>query len=98
MVGLCDVQEGHVTYDDGQGAQDDAIQLTDREIDILRLIVRGASTKAIGLELYASPNTIKTNLRRLYAKLGVNTRAQAAVIAVQRYGLGESSVIAPPSR
>jgi DNA-binding CsgD family transcriptional regulator len=87
-----------VTYDDGHGAQDGAVQLTDRELDILRLIVRGASTKAIGLELYASPNTIKTNLRRLYAKLGVNTRAQAAVIAVQRYGMGESSVAVPRSR
>jgi DNA-binding CsgD family transcriptional regulator len=91
------VQEDHVTYDDGHGVQDGAVQLTDRELDILRLIVRGASTKAIGLELYASPNTIKTNLRRLYAKLGVNTRAQAAVIAVQRYGMGESSVAVPRS-
>ncbi len=79
-----------MTYDDGHGDDGAGVQLTDRELDILRLIVRGASTKAIGQELYASPNTIKTNLRRLYAKLGVNTRAQAAVIAVQRYGLGES--------
>jgi DNA-binding CsgD family transcriptional regulator len=80
-----------------EDAATDHVQLTEREIDILRLIVRGASTKDIGQELYASPNTIKTNLRRLYAKLGVNTRAQAAVIAVQRYGLGDSPAGIPRS-
>ena len=82
-------------HEDRDHTPNGVADLTDREIDILRLIVRGASTKDIGHELYASPNTIKTNLRRLYAKLGVNTRAQAAVIAVQRYGLGDTSTGAP---
>jgi DNA-binding CsgD family transcriptional regulator len=81
--------------DDTHRTSTGVVDLTDREIEILRLIVLGASTKTIGQELYASPNTIKTNLRRLYAKLGVNTRAQAAVIAVQRYGLGDTSAGAP---
>jgi len=52
--------------------------LTERERDVLRLMAAGLSNPEIGQELYLSLNTIKTHIRGIYGKLGVNNRTQAA--------------------
>jgi DNA-binding CsgD family transcriptional regulator len=54
-------------------------KLTERENEILELLIRGLSNKEIADELFLSVNTIKTHILSLYNKLGVNNRTQAAV-------------------
>lgn len=55
-----------------------AIGLTERESELLSLLSTGMTNRELGGHLYVSENTIKTQLRHLYAKLGVRNRAQAA--------------------
>jgi DNA-binding NarL/FixJ family response regulator len=62
--------------------------LTDRERDVLRLIARGSSNKAIAKTLFLSVGTVKGYVSAILAKLEVTDRTQAALIAV-RHGLGE---------
>lgn len=57
------------------------------EQHILRMVVEGASNTLIASELYISNTTLKRKLRKIFAKLNVQTRAQAAAEAVRR-GLG----------
>jgi two-component system response regulator DevR len=58
--------------------------LTQREIAVLRLVSRGATNEEIGRTLHLSANTIKTYLSRALRKLGCNTRAEAATVAMKR--------------
>ncbi len=55
--------------------------LSTREQEVLALIALGMSNIEIGRELFLSVDTVKTYVRRLYAKLGVRNRAQAALCA-----------------
>jgi DNA-binding NarL/FixJ family response regulator len=57
--------------------------LTRREIDVLRLIARGASNKEVAARLVITPKTAGTHIEHIYAKLGVSTRAEAGLFAVQ---------------
>lgn len=59
------------------------LELTEREAEVLRLITQGKSNKEIGLALEISPYTVKTHIRNLTQKLGVEDRTQAAVKALQ---------------
>ncbi|GAC1364996.1 MAG: response regulator transcription factor [Acidobacteriaceae bacterium] len=58
--------------------------LTDRETDVLRLIVSGNSNKEIASALFISEATVKTHVNSLLGKLGVTDRTQAATTALQR--------------
>lgn len=58
--------------------------LTDRETDVLRLIVGGNSNKEIASALFISEATVKTHINSLLGKLGVSDRTQAATTALQR--------------
>lgn len=60
--------------------------LTRRETAVLELLVAGQSNKEMARTLGVSPNTIKTHLANLYAKLGVQRRTQAITTA-QNIGL-----------
>jgi DNA-binding NarL/FixJ family response regulator len=57
--------------------------LTERESEILSLLPMGMTNREIASNLYVSENTIKTQLRSLYSKLGVRNRAQGASLAAQ---------------
>ena len=59
-------------------------QLTNRELEVLQLIVRGRSNKEIGIDLSISEATVKTHINSLLAKLGVSDRTQASTAAIQR--------------
>jgi LuxR family maltose regulon positive regulatory protein len=61
--------------------RDTSLRLTTREAQILRLVWRGGSNKAIARDLFLTENTIETHLRRIYEKLGTRTRTQAAALA-----------------
>ncbi len=58
--------------------------LTERETDVLRLIVGGNSNKEIASALFISEATVKTHVNSLLGKLGVTDRTQAATTALQR--------------
>jgi len=51
--------------------------LSERELAVLRFLPTNLSANEIGGELYLSVHTVKTHMRRLYAKLDVHTRAEA---------------------
>jgi LuxR family maltose regulon positive regulatory protein len=55
--------------------------LSDRELEILRLIATGLSNREIADTLVVSVNTVKTHVRRMYGKLSVNSRLQAVELA-----------------
>jgi DNA-binding NarL/FixJ family response regulator len=56
----------------------------EEEQHILRLLIEGASNTDIAGELYVSHTTLKRKLRKIFAKMNVQTRAQAAAEAVRR--------------
>lgn len=58
--------------------------LTDRERDILAQLARGIGNRDIARALYISEATVKTHLRRIYDKLGVDTRAGAVAVAKEQ--------------
>jgi HD-GYP domain-containing protein (c-di-GMP phosphodiesterase class II) len=66
--------------------------LTQREIDVLRLIARGCSNKDVASRLVISPKTVGTHVEHIYAKLGVSSRAEAGLFAVQHGLLPEDGV------
>lgn len=57
--------------------------LSERERDVLQLIVDGRSNPEIAKALFLSPNTVKTYVRNLMNKLGVSDRVQVAVVALR---------------
>ncbi|MFP3902305.1 MAG: HD domain-containing phosphohydrolase [Acidimicrobiia bacterium] len=62
--------------------------LTDREVEVLRLIARGASNRAVAEQLYISTKTVGRHIENLYRKIGVSSRAAAAVFAMDHRLLG----------
>lgn len=61
-----------------------AFNLTDREQEILKLVVQGLPYKEIGRQLDISPNTAKKHVLNIYSKLHVNTRAQALNLVYEK--------------
>ena len=59
-------------------------ELSDREKEVLAAIVRGRSNKEIAAELKISENTVKVHATRVFEKLGVADRLEAATAAIQR--------------
>ena len=64
------------------------VGLTEREVEVLRLIVSGLSLRDAGKQLFISKSTVHTHVAHIYEKAGVSTRAAAAVFAME-HGLLE---------
>jgi DNA-binding NarL/FixJ family response regulator len=94
MAAIAAAQEG-ATYLDPQIARSvlkhlqmpstasPSAQLSQRELDVLKLMVEGKSNPEIANALYLSPNTVKTHIRGIMNKLSVDDRVQAAVVALR---------------
>src|SRR5690606_1678437 len=70
----------HVTRSPGADRSD---PLSMREREVLAMLALGASNAQIAAELYLSVDTVKTYVRRVFQKLGVHNRTQAAILAQQ---------------
>ena len=57
--------------------------LTDREVEVLRLIARGRSNREVAERLFISPKTVGRHVENVYAKIHVSSRAAAAVFAME---------------
>jgi DNA-binding NarL/FixJ family response regulator len=62
---------------------DDAPRLTDREVEVLRLVARGMSNKEIAAQLVIAENTVKNHVRNILEKLRLRSRTEAAMYAVR---------------
>ena len=64
--------------------QQESSEISSRELDVLRLIIRGRSNKEIASDLGIVEGTVKAHLAHIFAKLGASDRAQAIAIAIKR--------------
>ena len=64
--------------------EQERIPVTDRELEVVRLIAQGASVKEIALRLYLSDGTVRNYLSEAISKLGASNRVEAARIARQK--------------
>jgi DNA-binding NarL/FixJ family response regulator len=70
----------------GDDGPDPSASLTPREVEVLALAAEGAGIPELGEELALSPDTVRTHLKHIYAKLGVHNRT-GAVTRAMRLGL-----------
>ena len=63
--------------------------LTPREVEVLSLIARGATTRQVAGRLFITPKTAETHIERIYAKTGASTRSTVTLFAMQ-HGLLDS--------
>jgi DNA-binding CsgD family transcriptional regulator len=71
-----------VAHEGDRSAQSNIRLLTTREHDVLAMISQGLSNKRVARTFEISPETVKTHVKRIFLKLAVNTRAEAAFRAV----------------
>ncbi len=73
---------------------DDIRDLTEREMDVLRLIATGATNREIAEKLYISEGTVKNHVSNILNCLGLRDRTQAAIYAYEKLGLIKTAGVA----
>jgi len=69
--------------------------LTQREVEVLRLLARGLSNKQIAEQLVISPKTVANHVEHIYVKIDASSRAMAGLFAMQHGLLPEEQIAAP---
>ena len=70
--------------DDGERVQEvPAPRLTEREMQVLKLVARGMNNRDIAKELFISENTVKNHVRNILEKLQIHSRMEAVMVAVR---------------
>jgi DNA-binding NarL/FixJ family response regulator len=59
-------------------------ELSDRELEVLQLMAKGAANKEIGAALHISQSTVKTHISSIFQKMGVNDRTSAVTEALKK--------------
>ena len=100
-AGECVIDRAVVRDLIGERRADPVAQLTRREREILGLMAEGRSNQGICQQLWLSPKTVETHCRSVFAKLGMEGRAEdnrrvLAVLAYLRHGSGSPSRAGPP--
>lgn len=92
---LAEAQNGHLDaesvhaalecagHEKSRVARDWPAGLTDREVDVLRRVAQARTNKAIAMELVISEETVRNHVRHIYEKIGVSSRAGAALFAME---------------
>jgi len=78
VVGVFGLLEGRA---EGPHTAPPPPHLTPRQVEVLRLLEQGRSTKQIAAELHLSTETVRNHIRRLFRALGVNSRLEAVAAA-----------------
>jgi DNA-binding NarL/FixJ family response regulator len=73
----------HFLYAKGKQRRAD---MSEREMEVLQLLIKGRSNKQIGSSLFVCEDTVKAHLKSLFSKLGVHDRTEAAISAI-RHGI-----------
>lgn len=63
--------------------QSTALKLTDRELEVLRLVARGLNNREVAKELFISENTVKNHVRNILEKLQLHSRMEAVMYAMK---------------
>ena len=91
MAGVRSVMEGRAALEPGVAArllermsEAQPGELSERELEVLRLLVAGASNKGVAQQLVLSENTVKAHIRHIFDKLNVQSRSEAVAVALQR--------------
>jgi len=79
---------------DGVRRRDYPAGLTSREVDVLRLLARGLSSRQISEQLVISPKTARNHIEHIYTKIGATSRVTASLFAVQNGLLPEQQLAA----
>ena len=75
-----------------------AIQLSKRELQVLEMVVTGASNQEIAQQLVISVNTVKVHMRNIFDKLGVQSRTEASLRAIQEGLVNVDAELEPAQR
>ncbi|WP_210649847.1 response regulator transcription factor [Nocardioides sp. SYSU D00065] len=75
--------ERYVEGPDPEAATQQLAELTEREVEVLKLLARGLTNAEVASSLYLSEATVKTHVGRVLAKLGLRDRTQAVILAYE---------------
>jgi DNA-binding NarL/FixJ family response regulator len=70
--------------------------LTQREVEVLRLLARGLSNKVIARQLVISPKTVANHVEHIYTKIDASSRAGASLFAMRHGLLPEEQFVSHP--